>query len=276
MKIFYGDNQFLGVNHSKGKGASYLSKYDSTNKIAITLTEAWDAGIRDFCFTVNSRTVEAINIIKDDCPFNLHPALPYAHDINELISEKGLAGALISKTKEAGLMNSLIAGFKALFGRYDHLIKIIIDVELKGIPKENIKSIGLLNVANDFLLGLRRDDLIKSFYSVVNIDFKKTPFFYTMNFPKMADMLWGNGFNNCSIIFNYNEIGFRTNPSKEEIEKYIKKYSNYESIAMSVFSGSNYQNSADFLIDVHDLSGVLFGSSKKENIINNYEYFTRL
>ena len=276
MKIFYGDNQFLGVNHSKGKGASYLSKYNSTNKIAITLTEAWDAGIRDFCFTVNSRTVEAINIIKDDCPFNLHPALPYAHDINELISKKGLPGALISKTKDAGLINLLIAGFKALFGRYNHLIKIIIDIELKGIPEENIKSIGLLNVANDFLLGLGRDDLIKSFYSVVNKDFKKTPFFYTMNFPKMADMLWGNGFNSCSLVFNYNEIGFRTNPSKEKIEKYIIKYSNYESIAMSVFSGSNYKNPADFLIDVHGLSGVLFGSSKKENIISIDKCFISL
>ena len=45
---------------------------------------------------------------------------------------------------------------------------------------------------------------------------------------------------------------------------------------MSVFSGSNYKNPADFLIDVHGLSGVLFGSSKKENIISNYKCFISL
>ena len=31
MKAYYGDNQFLGVNHSSGKGAAYLAKYDSVH-----------------------------------------------------------------------------------------------------------------------------------------------------------------------------------------------------------------------------------------------------
>ncbi len=276
MKIFYGDNQFLGVNHSKGKGKIYLNKYESAEKIATSLKDAWDAGIRDFCFTVNSKTVEAINIIKDDCPFNLHPALPYAHEINALISKKGLLGALLSKSLDAGLVSLLIASLKALFGNYKHLIRIIINVELKGIPKENIKSIGLLNIANDFLLGLGRDDLIKSFYDVINDSFKKKSFFYTMNFPKMADMLWGNGLDNCAIVFNYNEIGFRTNPSLEKIKIYINKYSSNETIAMSVFSGSSHKHPSDFLTEAKDLDGVLFGSSRKENIINNYMSFIKL
>lgn len=276
MKIFYGDNQFLGVNHSKGKGKLYFNKYDSAEKIASSLRDAWDAGIQDFCFTVNSKTVEAINMVAKDCPFNLHPALPYAHEINELIAKKGLLGALLSKSLDAGLINLLIASFKALFGSYKHLIRIIIHVELKEIPKENIKSIGLLNVANDFLLGLGREDLIKSFYDVINNDFKKKPFFYTMNFPKMADMLWGSGLDNCAIVFNYNEIGFRTNPSKDKINNYIKKYSTYETIAMSVFSGSSHKDPSNFLSEAKDLYGILFGSSSKENIINNYTSFIKL
>lgn len=276
MKVYYGDNQFLGVNHSDGKGKVYLNKYDSVDNIVISLRHAWNAGIRDFCFTVNSKTIKAINIIKDDCPFDLHPAIPYAHDINELITKKGLIGALLSKAKEAGLKNLIVAGLKALFGRYSHFIKIIINIELKDIPNENIKSIGLLNVANDFFLGLGREDLIESFYNVVNNNFKKKAFFYTMNFPKMADTLWGNGFNNCALVFNYNEIGFRTNPSKEVIKNYIKKYSNNETIVMSVFSGSTERDPSYFLRDAKNLDGVLFGSSREENIKNNFKCFFKL
>lgn len=276
MKIFYGDNQFLGVNHSKGKGSIYLEKYKSPEEIAITLREAWDIGIRDFCFTVNSKTVDAINIIIDDCPFNLHPALPYAHEINDLISKKGLVGAVLTKTSNTSYINLFYACTKALFGNYNNIIKIFIMAELKKLPKENIKSIGLLNVANDFLLGLKRHDLIKSFYKVVRNDMKKIPFFYTMNFTKMADLLWGNDYKNCAIIFNYNEIGFRTNPSKDLIDEYIDKYRDCESIAMSVFSGKNFQSPNEFIAKAANLSGVLFGSSKKENIFSNYNDFSKL
>ena len=64
MKAYYGDNQFLGVNHSSGKGAAYLAKYSSAVDIAETLKQAWNEGVRDFCFTVNDRTIEAVNLIK--------------------------------------------------------------------------------------------------------------------------------------------------------------------------------------------------------------------
>ena len=97
MKIYFGDNQFIGVNHSDGKGIGYMDKYSTADDIASTLRDAWDSGIRDFGFTVNKKTIEAVCLVLEDCPFNLHPALPYAHGVNELISEKGLAGALFYK-----------------------------------------------------------------------------------------------------------------------------------------------------------------------------------
>ena len=45
---FFGDNQFLGVNHTQGKDDEYYNKYNDIDEIAKTLIHAWDAGIRDF------------------------------------------------------------------------------------------------------------------------------------------------------------------------------------------------------------------------------------
>ena len=273
MNIYFGDNQFLGVNHSDGKGVSYLDKYSTADEIAVTLRDAWDSGIRDFCFTVDQKTIDAVCLVIGDCPFNLHPALPYAHRVNDLISEKGLAGALFSKAMKAGFLSLMLASIKALCGRYDHAFKVLIRTEIEGIPLENIKSIGLLNIASDFLLGLNRDDLLHSFYRSVTNGFGKKPLFYTMNFPSMAEALWGKGYGDCALVFNYNSSGFRTNPSLGDVKSCIKKYKSNESIAMSIFSGGHVDDISSLLSEAPELSGVLFGTSKKTNMINNIKLF---
>ena len=273
MKIYFGDNQFLGVNHSDGKGIRYLEKYATAEEIAKTLRDAWDVGIKDFCFTVDIKTIQAIRLVIDDCPFKLHPALPYAHGVNDLISEKGLASALLYKIKGAGLVNIFIALLKSLFGRYDHAFKLLIASEIKGIPYKHIESIALLNIASDFLLGLKRFDLIYSFYRAVEEGFGKKPKFYTMNFSSMADALWGSGYKDCAIVFNYNDSGFRTNPSIEHTVESILKYKNYESIAMSIFSGGKPESIPGLLEKAPDINGVLFGTSKRINMINNIKLF---
>jgi hypothetical protein len=271
MRVYFGDNQFLGVNHSDGKGGSYLKKYQSADDIAETLRAAWDTGIRDFCFTVNAKTIDAVNIVVDDCPFKLHPALPYAHRVNEMILDNGLTGALSQKIRQSGFWGIPIAGIKAIFGRYEELCALMIHTELAGIPMRNVSSIGLLNVAGDFLLGLDRIDIIHLFYDVVRNRFGKNPLYYTMNFPLMSDALWGKGYRDCSIVFNYNEAGFRTNPSLSDVRNNIDKYYDHDNIAMSLFSGGETRNINKLLDDVPALNGVLFGSSRKSNIQQNFD-----
>ena len=276
MKVYFGDNQFLGVNHSSGKGDKYLSKYESPEMVAETLKDAWDEGIRDFSFTVNDKTVKAINLIIEECPFNLHPSLPYAHRINELILEKGLAGTVLFKIKQFGLINIFTAGLAAMFNKHRKIIDLLIRSELEGIPLENVRSIGLLNVATDFILGSKRFDLLHDFYHVVSSKYNCKPMFYTMNFEKLADSLWGQGFTDCAIVFNFNKNSFRTNPSLKSVSLAVSKYHNRETIAMSIFSGSKPDEVAEVLADVPSLSAVLFGSSQKENIKNSYALLKKL
>lgn len=269
MKIYFGDNQFLGVNHSSGKGGDYLAKYETASSIAVTLRDAWSVGIRDFAFTVNSKTIDAINLVKADCPFNLHPSLPYAHRVNELILDKGLAGAIFFKIKQFGFFNLFTAGLAAFLNKNRKILKLLILSELEGIPMENVRSIGLLNIATDFILGSKRIDLLHDFYGVVAKEFNSQPLFYTMNFKKLANALWGQGLIDCAIVFNYNKSGFRTNPSLEDIQFSIEFYKDRDTIAMSMFSGSEASEIEDLLSHVPSLSGVLFGSSRIENIRAN-------
>jgi hypothetical protein len=270
MKIYFGDNQFLGVNHSSGKGSDYLNKYETAELIADTLREAWEVGIRDFSFTVNDKTIKAINLIKTDCPFNLHPSLPYAHRINDLVLDKGLAGAVLFKIKQFGFFNLVSAGFAALFNKNRKILKLLVLSELNGIPMDNVRSIGLLNIATDFILGSKRRDLLEDFYFVVEKDFNCKPMFYTMNFGKLADTLWGQGLTDCAIVFNFNKNSFRTNPSLDSVREAVERYRERETIAMSLFSGSQPQEVCDVLAEIPSLSGVLFGSSSAVNIKSSY------
>jgi len=270
MKIYFGDNQFLGVNHSAGKGDDYLSKYETAEDVAGTLRGAWEVGIRDFAFTVNAKTIKAINLVKTDCPFNLHPSLPYAHRINDLVLDKGLAGAILFKIREFGFFNLFNAGLAALLNKNRKILKLLVLSELDGIPMENVRSIGLLNIATDFILGSKRRDLLEDFYFVVAKDFNCKPIFYTMNFGKLADSIWGEGLLDCAIVFNYNKNSFRTNPSLNCVREAVERYRERETIAMSLFSGSQAQEVCDVLAEIPSISGVLFGSSSRENIKSNY------
>ena len=270
MKAYFGDNQFLGVNHSSGKGGDYLSKYGTAEDIAVTLRDAWDVGIRDFCFTVNDKTIEAINLVIVECPFNLHPSLPYAHRVNDLILDKGLAGTILFKAKQFGWFRLIIAGLAALLNRNRKILKLLVRSELLGIPMENVRSIGLLNIATDFILGSNRGDLLHDFYHVVTEEFHCQPMFYTMNFKKLADTLWGMDLLNCGIIFNYNKSAFRTNPTLDDVRASVEFYKDRQTIAMSLFSGSHADEVADLLSQMPSLSGALFGSSRKVNINSNF------
>jgi hypothetical protein len=108
----------------------------------------------------------------------------------------------------------------------------------------------------------------------VSHGFSKKPLFYTMNFPKLAQSTWGAGFDDCTIVFNYNSSGFRTNPNLTEVKNCIKEFKSFESIAMSIFSGGQAEEVAMLLDEVPELSGVLFGTSKKSNMKKSFDLFS--
>ena len=271
MKIGFGDNQFLGVSQSVGRGAEYFNRYADPQEIAATLKEAWSVGLRDFAFTVSDRTIAALDIVGDECPFNLHPALPYAQRINQLVLDEGLVGAITTKARRFGISKLVRAGVGAMFGKNRLGLSLLIRSELAGIDMARVRSVGLLNVATDFAAGSDRYDLLLDFCDIVEQDFGLTPCLYTMNFPAVAEVLWGRESRQCSLIFNLNSAGFRVNPSLNAVLDTVDKYSAHEAIAMSLFSGGAADGVLTILQQAPGLSGVLFGSSNPVNIRANYE-----
>lgn len=271
MKVIFGDNQFLGVNHSAGRGSEYFNKYSDPRAIADTLRDAWSVGLRDFAFTVSDRTITALDMVASECPFNLHPALPYAQRINQLVLEKGLAGAMAMKARRFGTYSLVRGGVGALFGRNRFGLSLLIRSELDGLDMSRVRSVGLLNVATDFAAGSNRYDILLDFCDIVENDLGVNATLYTMNFPTVAGVLWGHEKRRCSLVFNLNLAGFRVNPSLTSVLDTVRKFAEHDTVAMSIYSGGGADEALAILRQAPDLSGVLFGSSKRSNIRANYE-----
>jgi hypothetical protein len=274
MNVYFGDNQFLAVNHAGEKVLEYKSKFDSHEKIADVLRSAWEAGIRDFAFTVSPLTNKAINSISDDCPFNLHPGVPYAQEINASLTKFGYVGMLITFVRDVGFWRPFMAICALMLGRRRPIAKLGIVYLLGGLDLRQVKSISLLNVVTDLFVGSRRFDLIDDFISAVRT-LGKIPSLYTMNPTLLMDKLWCNAANDdVHIIFNLNESGFRTNPSVDELVLTCKKYVGKNIGVMSIFSGAGDNDPILFIRGFSFVKFVIFGSSSHERICSNWSALT--
>jgi hypothetical protein len=275
MLIIFGDNQFIGVNHTGEKVEQYTEQFGSAEDIAVVLREAWKVGVRDFSFTVRPVTIDALNLVLADCPFNLHPAVPYAHTINETLTESGFVGLVRKYLNVESVLKMPIVFAQFLFNKYSVLWELYIKSELNRLPKENIKSIGMLNVCADFFLGAERYDILESFIITVRKKFNAVPVIYTMNFPMMANEIWKNDKYKTRIIFNYNELGFRMNPTKNCVLKTVVEYKEHDIGVMSIFSGMAKLDPIDYVKSDINIKSVTFGSASISRIKSNFELFNK-
>ncbi|MDA8998517.1 hypothetical protein N9J59_05600 [Gammaproteobacteria bacterium] len=141
MKVFFGDNQFLSVNHSGDKIGLYKDQFKSYLDIANTLENAWEAGIRDFAFTVTPETVKAINHLSTKCPFNLHPALPYAQYVNTKLTDVGVFGLIVSVLRGSGIFNVIFSIIMWFLGQRKYILAVGIRSFISDLPFNRISSI---------------------------------------------------------------------------------------------------------------------------------------
>ena len=89
MKIIFGDNQFLGVSHYRANKHIYGEIFNSSKdckyfgRCFLMLDGA------DFAFSI-TKTVDALKIVGLSASVNLHPCLPYAHEIYNKIADDGI------------------------------------------------------------------------------------------------------------------------------------------------------------------------------------------
>ncbi len=270
MKKLLGDNQYLYVSHSKGLSHQYADKFNTSNKVSKAIDNAIDAGCEDFAFSVTKKTTNAIKELNGK--IILHPCLPYAHSIYERISNDGFLKTSMSYLFSRGFLNGLKALFQALLKReFTPILEIIIKEELKDIDLDKVASIGLLNITTDLLLGSRRYDILVSFYKAVK-SMNKLPVFYSLNPKKLVHVLKRKDIDDAVIVLTLNEKGYKVYPSLDDVEKLILDNKGITFWAMSVFNGAD-KDPYGFVKRFENIQGVIFGSSKIQNIKRNLEKF---
>ena len=277
-KVIFGDNQFLGVNHSNQTKASELfEKYKNPEEIIDTIGIAYECGVRDFMFTTHERYEPVFEEIQRSNMFPglyFSPCLPYAHKYWNKISERGLIGALSSTLLKinAGRIFPSVLGLP--FGKFQSLVKVLLEIEILMCKGLLVRGIFLQNLAFDFLMSIEKLDFISIFNEVVSDKFHVIPGFITMNHSlAIATLCDKIGIDKPWICANYNIAGFRMHPSKVICESsFASGKSN--NIAMSVMSSgiSNPSESLDYVIKrlkKEEINSILFGSSNPDNIIKN-------
>ena len=216
-------------------------------------------------------TVSSLKLLNKDTNFNLHPCFPYAHNIYNKIADDGIFKTAILYIFSSGFSKGFLAIFETLFfKRFQRISKIVINHELKNIDKSKIKSIGLLNIATDFLVASRRADILKDFYLACK-SLKLEVFFYTANPIPLYDLMNENDILDGKIVLHYNEKGFKVFPSLEKVINLVNN-SNIDIYGMSVFNGI-VKDPYKFVKD-SNLTGVIFGSSNANNIKKNIKGFS--
>jgi len=271
-KIIFGDNQFFGVNHmSEQTAIKQAQKFRTAEDIFKTLQYVNDIGIKSFMFTTHNQMEPVLEMIKKDSKFKdfkLYPCMPYAHKYADALVALG-PFEMINKFTPG---NKFISGLKGVGSLITSnplpIMQLLVDSEMKLLKGMNVKGIFLLNIVTDLLLGLEMHEILYEFSEYVEKKYSVKAGFFTMNYVKLRNVLVDKlGLKDPIIVSNVNKIGFRMNPSKEDVELNLKK-KNCFNIAMSFLaSGALKPNeAAKYIKSLENVDSVLFGASSPNHI----------
>ncbi|MBL8483910.1 MAG: hypothetical protein JNJ60_17065 [Rhodocyclaceae bacterium] len=283
-RAIFGDNQFLGVNHSnQARAAELFERFKHPDAILEVLAAAHDAGVRDFMFTTHDRYVPVFDEIRRSRLFpGMHytPCLPYAHKYWNQLSSKGPSALIASTIMQINPLRIVPATFGMLLGRTRGVTALLTEIETlmcRGLP---VRGVFLQNLAFDFLMAMDLHRIIEDFADTVSRRLGALPGFITMNHPKAVELLCDRvGLERPWVCANFNQAGFRMNPSQAACEQSFASGRSHN-IAMSVFSSgqSDPGLALDYVVsrlDAGSLDAILFGSSSRSNINANLAQINR-
>lgn len=271
-KIIFGDNQFFGVNHMSEQTAIKQSqRFKTSEDIYKTLEYVNDIGIKSFMFTTHSQLEPVLEKINNNTKFDdfkLYPCMPYAHKYADALVEHGLF-EMIDKFTPG---NKLVSGFKGLGSLISSnpvpIMQLLVDSEMKLLKGKNVHGIFLLNIVTDLLLGLEMHNMLYEFSKYVQKKYNVKAGFFTMNKVKLHDVLVNKlGIEEPIIVSNINKIGFRMNPSKDDVEEVLAKKNSFN-IAMSFLASGalNPKEASEYIKSLKGVDSILFGASSPAHI----------
>lgn len=271
-RILFGDNQFFGVNHmSEEKARAQSMKFRDTASIMKVLDVAYDEGIKTFMCTTHDRIGEVADIVRENpsryTEFTFYPGMPYAHKYANAVGELGIMGTL-KKFAPGSILGTMLRGAVAGITQDVHeLMKMLVDAEMKRFRGTKTPVIFLQNVVTDLLLGFDMHEMFRAFHDYVSQKYGAEAGFFSMNMPRMVDVLHAQGIENPIICSNINKIGFRMCGG---VDAYIEtlRTKQFRPIAMSVYaSGAIRPDEAiQWVCELPKLEAIVFGASSPQNI----------
>jgi hypothetical protein len=272
-RIFFGDNQFFGINHfSEEKARQQAIKFQDLSAILGVLQSALGAGVNGFMCT----THETVGQIADEVRahpekwdgFRFYPGMPYAHKYANAVTELGYIGALKKLIPSGGMVDTLTRGTRAVLGKdIESVMAMLVDAEMKMFDGLETPVIFLQNVVTDLILGLGANDVFASFANYVKRRYKAEAGFFTMNLPKLLQALHAARVDNPIVCANVNKAGFRMSGG---IEGYREAAADYPArvIAMSVFASGGIppREAIEWVTNEPYVESIVFGASSRGNI----------
>lgn len=275
MKILLGDNQFFGINHyDLQKGNLTKEKFINKNDIHDFIKETQSMGLDGFMINSNQLGYEIVKDYQLEKNKEIHYSIPYPHKYASLVNEKGMLYLLKYFLLNTSFWNFIVTLPKFLFTKnVKHLISLVTSLEVpKSLPKGS--TVYIQNVVTDMIIGMKRFDILEAFTKDVRKRGYK-PGLITLNPIKLDELLRESELmntNDLTVCFNINHAGFNVFPNKELVENFIRGHHNYNLMGMSIFSsgGANINEAIKYIKSLN-LDYVVFGSSKLENIENNFK-----
>ncbi len=272
-RIFFGDNQFFGVNHmSEEKARQQLMRFQDIDAIMQVLQHAHNAGVHGFMCTTHERMIEVTEIVKREpekwAGFSFYPGMPYAHKYANAMTELGPFEALKQFLPSGGLIDAMMRGSKALFTQdVESVATLLVDAEMKAFEGLNTPIIFLQNVVTDLILGLGYYDAFRIFADHVKKKYGAEPGFFTMNLPMLLPALDQVGVKNPIVCANVNKIAFRMSGGIDAYRRATEEWP-ARVIAMSVLASGAIpaREAIEWVVNEPYVESILFGASSRGNI----------
>lgn len=281
-RILFGDNQFFGVNHmSEEKARAQSLRFRDTASIMKVLDIAYGAGIRTFMCTTHDRIAEVCDVVRHNPSrypdFKFYPGMPYAHKYANAVTEEGALGAL-KKFTAGSMLGTIAKGGKALATQdVVGLMKLLVDAEMKMFEGLSAEVIFLQNVLVDLILGLDLKNVFVEFSKYVKERYCAEAGFFTMNLPRLLDVLEDAGIENPIICSSINKIGFRMCGGYDLYERTIKER-RFRPIAMSVFASGAIapRKAIEYVCSQVEIESIVFGASTEAHIRETVDLISEL
>lgn len=277
-RVVFGDNQFFGINHmSQDKAQGQAERFADLDAIFEVYENAFDAGIRAIMLNSNARAQSICDRFRSNASrypaLTWYPSIPYPHKYANLVSEKGMVGALNSMLFAEGGKSALgkIAQGALATVSFDavRLMKMLVDQEMAIFKGLDVRVVFLQNVVVDLMLGFGVAEPFVEYCKHVRKKYGALPGFITQNLPFLRAKLIEWGIGDVVICASINKIGYMMSPGIEAYEQALVENdpAEFQIMAMATLaSGAVPPDEAYDYVNRLNIQSVVFGASSRGNI----------